>query len=106
MSEIVVEIPFMDLAHFIRFIYFFLFFFYADHTVSHHDPELTFNHSFIEPPSSGWVTEGSSFDSDEEEGEALYCVPPREGKRKNTSHQTLHCPLLAVSRTASAKLAF
>lgn len=47
-------------------------------TVSHHDPELTFNHSFIEPPSSGWVTEGSSFDSDEAEGEALYCVPPRE----------------------------
>ncbi|XP_030007605.1 scavenger receptor class F member 1 [Sphaeramia orbicularis] len=47
-------------------------------TVSHHDPELTFNHSFIEPPSSGWVTEGSSFDSDEEEAEALYCVPPRE----------------------------
>uniref|UniRef100_A0A3Q2QZY7 Scavenger receptor class F member 1 n=1 Tax=Fundulus heteroclitus TaxID=8078 RepID=A0A3Q2QZY7_FUNHE len=50
------------------------------HAVSHHDPELTFNHSFIEPPSSGWVTEGSSFDSDEEEGEALYCVPPREGR--------------------------
>ncbi|KAF6736097.1 Scavenger receptor class F member 1 [Oryzias melastigma] len=47
-------------------------------TVSHHDPELTFNHSFIEPPSSNWVTEGSSFESDEEEGEALYCVPPRE----------------------------
>ncbi|XP_075905913.1 scavenger receptor class F member 1 [Nelusetta ayraudi] len=47
-------------------------------TVSHHDPELTFNHSFIEPPSSGWVTEGSSFETDEEEGEALYCVPPRE----------------------------
>ncbi|XP_034025250.1 scavenger receptor class F member 1 [Thalassophryne amazonica] len=47
-------------------------------TVSHHDPEVTFNHSFIEPPSYGWVTEGSSFDSDEEEGEALYCVPPRE----------------------------
>ncbi|XP_061575281.1 scavenger receptor class F member 1 [Cololabis saira] len=47
-------------------------------TVSHHDPELTFNHSFIEPPSSNWVTEGSSFDTDEEAGEALYCVPPRE----------------------------
>ncbi|TKS81086.1 Scavenger receptor class F member 1 [Collichthys lucidus] len=47
-------------------------------TVSHHDPELTFNHSFIEPPSSGWVTEGSSFDTDEEEAEALYCIPPRE----------------------------
>lgn len=55
-------------------------------TVSHHDPELTFNHSFIEPPSSGWVTEGSSFESDEEEGEALYCVPPREGATS--------CPLL------------
>lgn len=50
--------------------------------VSHHDPELTFNHSFIEPPSTGWVTEGSSFDSDEEEGEALYCVPPREGEKR------------------------
>ncbi|XP_071213313.1 scavenger receptor class F member 1-like isoform X1 [Salvelinus alpinus] len=47
-------------------------------TVSHHDPELTFNHSFIEPPSSGWVTEGSFFDSDEETREVLYCVPPRE----------------------------
>ncbi|XP_063061663.1 scavenger receptor class F member 1 [Engraulis encrasicolus] len=51
-------------------------------TVSHHDPELTFNHSFIEPPSSGWITE-NSFETDEEEeegeeGEALYCVPPRE----------------------------
>ncbi|KAI1893318.1 hypothetical protein AGOR_G00122490 [Albula goreensis] len=45
-------------------------------TVSHHDPELTFNHSFIEPPSSGWVTDNSSFESDE--GEAVYCVPPRE----------------------------
>lgn len=51
-------------------------------TVSHHDPELTFNHSFIEPPSCGWVTEGSSFDSDEDEGEALYCVPPREGQKR------------------------
>uniref|UniRef100_A0AAZ3QET5 EGF-like domain-containing protein n=1 Tax=Oncorhynchus tshawytscha TaxID=74940 RepID=A0AAZ3QET5_ONCTS len=40
--------------------------------------KLTFNHSFIEPPSSGWVTEGSFFDSDEETGEVLYCVPPRE----------------------------
>ncbi|CAL8345685.1 unnamed protein product [Arctogadus glacialis] len=50
-------------------------------TVSHHDPEQTFNHSFIEPPSCGWVSEGSSFDSEEEEGEALYCVPPREDGR-------------------------
>ncbi|XP_066515044.1 scavenger receptor class F member 1 [Hoplias malabaricus] len=44
-------------------------------TVSHHDPELTFNHSFIEPPSSGWVTD--SFETDED-GEVVYCVPPRE----------------------------
>ncbi|KAI4883171.1 hypothetical protein NFI96_013927, partial [Prochilodus magdalenae] len=44
-------------------------------TVSHHDPELTFNHSFIEPPSSGWVTD--SFETDED-GEAVYCIPPRE----------------------------
>ncbi|KAI5625560.1 scavenger receptor class F member 1, partial [Silurus asotus] len=43
-------------------------------TVSHHDPELTFNHSFIEPP-SGWVSD--SFETDED-GEAVYCVPPRE----------------------------
>uniref|UniRef100_A0A8C1DVF1 Scavenger receptor class F member 1 n=1 Tax=Cyprinus carpio carpio TaxID=630221 RepID=A0A8C1DVF1_CYPCA len=44
-------------------------------TVSHHDPELTFNHSFIEQPSSGWVT--GSFETDDE-GEAIYCEPPRE----------------------------
>ncbi|XP_039518409.1 scavenger receptor class F member 1 isoform X2 [Pimephales promelas] len=44
-------------------------------TVSHHDPELTFNHSFIEQPSSGWVTD--SFETDDE-GEAIYCEPPRE----------------------------
>lgn len=46
-------------------------------SVSHHDPELTFNHSFIEQPSSGWVTD--SFETDED-GEAVYCEPPREGK--------------------------
>lgn len=76
------------------------------HTVSHHDPELTFNHSFIEPPSSGWVTEGSSFDSDEEEGEALYCVPPREGRNRDTPNfilpsflgeQNCHCRLHVLS---------
>ncbi|XP_051963732.1 scavenger receptor class F member 1 [Xyrauchen texanus] len=44
-------------------------------TVSHHDPELTFNHSFIEQPSSSWVTD--SFETDDE-GEAVYCEPPRE----------------------------
>uniref|UniRef100_A0A8C1DY06 Scavenger receptor class F member 1 n=1 Tax=Cyprinus carpio carpio TaxID=630221 RepID=A0A8C1DY06_CYPCA len=44
-------------------------------TVSHHDPELTFNHSFIEQPSSGWVTD--SFETDDE-GEVIYCEPPRE----------------------------
>ncbi|XP_026113940.1 LOW QUALITY PROTEIN: scavenger receptor class F member 1-like [Carassius auratus] len=44
-------------------------------TVSHHDPELTFNHSFIEQPSSGWVID--SFETDDK-GEAIYCEPTRE----------------------------
>ncbi|KAA0702068.1 Scavenger receptor class F member 1 [Triplophysa tibetana] len=44
-------------------------------TVSHHDPELTFNHSFIEQPSSGWVID--SFETDDD-GEAIYSEPPRE----------------------------
>ncbi|KAM6163420.1 scavenger receptor class F member 1 [Rhynchocyon petersi] len=51
-------------------------------TVSHHDPEIPFNHSFIEPPSAAWVSE-DSFSSDPESGEEdegpAYCVPPREG---------------------------
>lgn len=67
------------------------------HTVSHHDPELTFNHSFIEPPSSGWVTEGSSFDSDEEEGEALYCVPPREGRNNDKPNFAMSSVCLLMS---------
>ncbi|KAG8590220.1 hypothetical protein GDO81_006681 [Engystomops pustulosus] len=48
-------------------------------TVSHHDTELPFNHSFIESPSTGWLSENSfsSFESDEEG--PVYCVPPREG---------------------------
>ncbi|KAE8622581.1 hypothetical protein XENTR_v10005297 [Xenopus tropicalis] len=48
-------------------------------TVSHHDAELPFNHSFIESPSTGWLSENSfsSFESDE--GGPVYCVPPREG---------------------------
>lgn len=48
-------------------------------TVSHHDTELPFNHSFIESPSTGWISENSfsSFESDEED--PIYCVPPREG---------------------------
>ncbi|XP_073526861.1 scavenger receptor class F member 1 isoform X2 [Phyllobates terribilis] len=48
-------------------------------TVSHHDAELPFNHSFIESPSTGWLSENSfsSFESDEEG--PVYCVPPREG---------------------------
>ena len=70
----------MDLTNII--FYYLIHFSFLTLSVSHHDPELTFNHSFIEPPSSGWVTEGSSFDSDEEEGEALYCVPPREGRNR------------------------
>ncbi|XP_066455769.1 scavenger receptor class F member 1 isoform X2 [Eleutherodactylus coqui] len=48
-------------------------------TVSHHDTELAFNHSFIESPSTGWLSENSfsSFETDEEG--PVYCVPPREG---------------------------
>ncbi|KAG8520083.1 Scavenger receptor class F member 1 [Galemys pyrenaicus] len=51
-------------------------------TVSHHDPEVPFNHSFIEPPSAGWASD-DSFSSDSESGEdaegPAYCVPPQEG---------------------------
>uniref|UniRef100_A0A8I5R9J4 Scavenger receptor class F member 1 n=1 Tax=Papio anubis TaxID=9555 RepID=A0A8I5R9J4_PAPAN len=51
-------------------------------TVSHHDPEVPFNHSFIEPPSAGWASD-DSFSSDPESAEAdevpAYCVPPHEG---------------------------
>uniref|UniRef100_A0A8C7UK66 Scavenger receptor class F member 1 n=1 Tax=Oncorhynchus mykiss TaxID=8022 RepID=A0A8C7UK66_ONCMY len=68
--------------------------------VSHHDPELTFNHSFIEPPSSGWVTEGSFFDSDEETGEVLYCVPPREGNQCVISAEDMSLPF-GIPRTSS-----
>ncbi|XP_053562207.1 scavenger receptor class F member 1 isoform X2 [Bombina bombina] len=48
-------------------------------TVSHHDAELPFNHSFIESPSTGWLSENSfsSFESDEDG--PVYCVPPTEG---------------------------
>ncbi|XP_069471511.1 scavenger receptor class F member 1 [Ambystoma mexicanum] len=46
-------------------------------TVSHHDTEIPFNHSFIESPSTGWDNGSfSSFDS--EEGDPIYCTPPRE----------------------------
>uniref|UniRef100_A0A8C5X173 Scavenger receptor class F member 1 n=1 Tax=Malurus cyaneus samueli TaxID=2593467 RepID=A0A8C5X173_9PASS len=48
-------------------------------TVSHHDTEIPFNPSFIEPPSSAWVSDSSfsSLDTDNEGPE--YSVPPREG---------------------------
>ncbi|EMP37833.1 Scavenger receptor class F member 1 [Chelonia mydas] len=48
-------------------------------TVSHHDTEIPFNPSFIEPPSAAWASDSSfssSFDTDDE-GPA-YCVPARE----------------------------
>ncbi|MBN3308337.1 SREC protein, partial [Amia calva] len=47
-------------------------------TVSHHDPEVTFNHSFIEPPSAGWVSENSFSSFETDEGDSLYCVPPSQ----------------------------
>ncbi|GAB1296459.1 Scavenger receptor class F member 1 [Apodemus speciosus] len=50
-------------------------------TVSHHDPEVPFNHSFIEPPSAGWASD-DSFSSDPDSGEEdeahAYFMPPRE----------------------------
>ncbi|NXA35218.1 SREC protein, partial [Eudromia elegans] len=48
-------------------------------TVSHHDAEIPFNPSFIEPPSAAWVSDSSfsSFDTDNEGPE--YSVPPQEG---------------------------
>uniref|UniRef100_A0A8C0XR12 EGF-like domain-containing protein n=1 Tax=Castor canadensis TaxID=51338 RepID=A0A8C0XR12_CASCN len=51
-------------------------------TVSHHDPEVPFNHSFIEPPSAAWASD-DSFSSDPESGAEdeghTYFVPPQEG---------------------------
>lgn len=51
-------------------------------TVSHHDPEIPFNHSFIEQPSAGWASDdsfSSDYDCGEEDEDPAYCVPPREG---------------------------
>ncbi|XP_013007681.1 scavenger receptor class F member 1 isoform X2 [Cavia porcellus] len=51
-------------------------------TVSHHDPEVPFNHSFIEQPSAGWASE-DSFSSDSESGaeneNSAYCVSSPKG---------------------------
>ncbi|XP_010640461.1 scavenger receptor class F member 1 isoform X3 [Fukomys damarensis] len=51
-------------------------------TVSHHDPEVPFNHSFIEQPSAGWASE-DSFSSDSESGaeneDSAYCVSSPKG---------------------------
>ncbi|XP_044531537.1 scavenger receptor class F member 1 [Gracilinanus agilis] len=50
-------------------------------TVSHHDPEIPFNHSFIEPPSAGWASDdsfSSDPDSGEEDEDPAYCVPPQQ----------------------------
>uniref|UniRef100_A0A8C6RCC1 Scavenger receptor class F, member 1 n=1 Tax=Nannospalax galili TaxID=1026970 RepID=A0A8C6RCC1_NANGA len=50
-------------------------------TVSHHDPEVPFNHSFIEPPSAAWASD-DSFSSDPDSGAEdeshAYFMPPRE----------------------------
>ncbi|KFO84635.1 Scavenger receptor class F member 1, partial [Buceros rhinoceros silvestris] len=50
-------------------------------TVSHHDAEIPFNPSFIEPPSAAWVSDSSfsSFDTDNDNEGPEYSVPPREG---------------------------
>lgn len=70
--------------------------------VSHHDPEIPFNHSFIEPPSAGWASD-DSFSSDPESGEEdegpAYCVPPQEGNQPLNSPRGPEqpCPLLLYS---------
>ncbi|XP_017397149.1 scavenger receptor class F member 1 isoform X1 [Cebus imitator] len=65
-------------------------------TVSHHDPDLPFNHSFIEPPSAGWASD-DSFSSDSEPAEAdeapAYCVPPQEGMVPEAQAQSLEASL-------------
>lgn len=51
--------------------------------VSHHDPEIPFNHSFIEQPSAGWASDdsfSSDYDCGEEDEDPAYCVPPQEGR--------------------------
>ncbi|XP_027717819.1 scavenger receptor class F member 1 isoform X2 [Vombatus ursinus] len=59
-------------------------------TVSHHDPEIPFNHSFIEPPSAGWASD-DSFSSDPDSGEEdegpAYCVPPQQEEELQEVHQ-------------------
>lgn len=65
-------------------------------TVSHHDPEIPFNHSFIEPPSAGWASD-DSFSSDPESGEdnegPTYCVPPQEGLVPVVQAESSECSL-------------
>lgn len=65
-------------------------------TVSHHDPEVPFNHSFIEPPSAGWASD-DSFSSDPESGAEdevpAYCVPPQEGMTPVTQAESAETSL-------------
>ncbi|XP_074119947.1 scavenger receptor class F member 1-like [Sminthopsis crassicaudata] len=59
-------------------------------TVSHHDAEIPFNHSFIEPPSAGWASD-DSFSSDPDSGEEdegpAYCVPPQQDEELREAHE-------------------
>ncbi|XP_043855577.1 scavenger receptor class F member 1 isoform X2 [Dromiciops gliroides] len=61
-------------------------------TVSHHDAEIPFNHSFIEPPSAGWASD-DSFSSDPDSGEEdegpAYCVPPQQEEELQEAHQAV-----------------
>ncbi|XP_036264528.1 scavenger receptor class F member 1 isoform X2 [Pipistrellus kuhlii] len=53
----------------------------APPAVSHHDPEVPFNHSFIEQPSAGWASDdsfSSDYDCGEDDEDPAYCVPPKE----------------------------
>ncbi|XP_063002837.1 scavenger receptor class F member 1 [Elgaria multicarinata webbii] len=77
-------------------------------TVSHHDAEIPFNPSFIEPPSAAWPSD-SSFNTDEEEEEAGLACPLPDSEAPDTELQMGFLPEVsalnpepfAIPRTSS-----
>uniref|UniRef100_A0A8D2IN43 Scavenger receptor class F member 1 n=1 Tax=Varanus komodoensis TaxID=61221 RepID=A0A8D2IN43_VARKO len=57
--------------------------------VSHHDTEMPFNPSFIEPPSAAWPSD-SSFDTDEDEEGGSACPLPAGEAPPPTAELALH----------------
>ncbi|XP_043855578.1 scavenger receptor class F member 1 isoform X3 [Dromiciops gliroides] len=79
--------------------------------VSHHDAEIPFNHSFIEPPSAGWASD-DSFSSDPDSGEEdegpAYCVPPQQAVTPFTEEelQEAHQAVKPISAPDDASTPF